>query len=129
MYSFEKRNKMEKINPQLLKLIARNVRVFHIGWILMVLLGTVVEIFYTPYAKIQFCIIIGTFLFQLACKGNCPLTLFENLLLEKIDPAKAYDESFIRHYLKKYLKIDSPKGTTLVLLTVALLITIWRTFF
>jgi hypothetical protein len=113
------------------RIIARNVFWFHLGWILMVFAGTIFELFYHPYAKVQFWIVVGTFVFQLLGRKHCPLTLFENLLLEKSDSAKmysdkeTYDASFIRHCLKKFLNINAPRGTTTTLLVIVLLVTMY----
>lgn len=113
-----------------LHLFAKNVFYFHLGWILMVFLGTITELLYHPYAQIQLGIIVGTFLFQLLGQRHCPLTYLENSLLEKSYPEKVYwdketyEASFMRHCIKKYLKIDAPKGITTILLILVLVITI-----
>ncbi|MEI6399963.1 MAG: DUF2784 family protein [bacterium] len=111
-----------------LRRFARNVFYFHLGWILMVFIGTLVETFYRPYAHVQIWIIIGTALFQLLGQGHCPLTYLENSLLEKSAPEKVYwdqkthEASFVRYCLKKFLGISAPKGTTTISLIVILII-------
>ena len=110
--------------------VRRNIFLFHLGWVLMVLAGTIIELINPFYARIQIWIIIATALFQMLGQGHCPLTLFENLLLEKCDPEKmycnvdTYQGSFIRHCLKKYLRINAPRGTTIGLLIIVLIVTI-----
>ena len=119
----------EKIQKSL-RTVARNIFWFHLMWIIMVLLGTIAECFYHPYAKIQLGIIIGTGLFQLLGNGHCPLTLFENLTLQQSAPEKmycdpiTYEASFVRYVLKKFFKFNAPKGTTTALLIIALVTTI-----
>ncbi len=113
-----------------LRRFARNVFYFHLGWILTVFIGTLVEIFFHPYAHIQIWIIIGTALFQLLVQGHCPLTYLENSLLEKSAPKEVYwdkatfETSFVRYCLKKFLGITAPKGTTTASLIVILVITV-----
>lgn len=115
---------------QALKKIARNIFWFHLIWIFAVIVGTVVECFYPPYAKIQVVIVAMTIVFQMLGSGHCPLTLFENLVLKECDPEKmycdkeTYDVSFVRYCLKKYLGITAPKGTTTLMLLMALMLTI-----
>jgi len=114
--------------------IANTVAVFHGAWILMVFIGTIVELFYPAYAPIQFSIIIGTGLFQLLGRGHCPLTLLENLLWEKCDPKKMYCDtetysySFIRHYTKKFTGWELPVGTTSGLIIFVITITTFVLF-
>jgi hypothetical protein len=118
-------------NEKTLKNVARNIFWFHVVWIFVIILGTVVQCFYPPYAKVQIVIVLITFIFQILGNGHCPLTLFENLVLKECAPEKMYcdkqtfDVSFVRHYMKKHLGITAPKGTTTTLLAVSLVLTIF----
>lgn len=98
------------------------------------LTGTVVEIFYSPYAWVQLCNVVIIVIGQIADKGNCPLTTLENRLYERYDPSKVYWDpethkaSFIRHHIKIFGK-TLPKGTTTALLCIVLGITFLQLIF
>lgn len=105
-------------------LLSDAIMVIHFAWVAFNLFGF---FFARKFPKIKI-LHIGTLtataVLMLAEKP-CPLTIWEQQLRRRIDPALSYEESFLSHYLGKVIYIDAPPHTLTVLTSILALLAIF----
>ena len=83
------------------KIKANTVTSLHFLWTFLLLGGAVLMFFNRWFAYFEITIMTITVIANFPFKGNCPLTLLEERLRQKIDPTYNNQNSFMTTYLNK----------------------------
>lgn len=105
------------------RLYANVVTGFHFFWSFIVLGGMIFLFIYPPYALIQIIIMSVTLLSNLPFRNNCPLTLLEERLRQKIDPSYHNDNSFATTYFNKIFRTHVRVRTVSIVIAIGYVVT------
>ena len=88
------------------KILADSLLLIHIGWVAVLIGGTLFIINNRWYIPYHLSIISGTLLLNLIL-GGCPLTWWEERYRKAWDPmTESFENSFVAAYLKKFFRIN-----------------------
>ncbi|MBI5733137.1 DUF2784 family protein [Candidatus Jorgensenbacteria bacterium] len=90
------------------RLLARSAFLLHWVLLLWIFVGAIVGLFHPGYVPVHILFLGLTLLHQWACKWQCSLTIFEKAMLSKCAPDEVYEGAFVRHYMKKYFRVEIP---------------------
>jgi hypothetical protein len=98
---------------------ANIITAIHVGWTFLIFGGAIFLLFNHTYAIPQIIVLSATLLVSIPFKNVCPLTLLEEKLRQKYDPAYTNRGSYMTTYLNKIFKtnftVKRVNGTVAVL--------------